>query len=86
MGPAVVGNNMNLAYDGMGIITQQNSYFLNHVLDTVTTWWLDSDSVVTVANCQQHDDQATNGSVVTMLPAVNNSDIVTVQSQCSPRF
>ena len=44
--------------------------------------WLDSADVVTVDNCRQHGDGAANGSVVTMQPAVNNSD-VTVQSPCS---
>ena len=33
---------------------QQNSYSISHLLDTVTTQWLDSDSVVTIANCRQH--------------------------------
>ena len=51
---------------------------------TVTTWWLDTDSLVTVGNCRQHGDWAANGSVVTVLPGVKNSDYtVTVQSPCS---
>ena len=29
-------------------LKQQNSYFINHLLGTVTTQWLDGDSVVTV--------------------------------------
>ena len=63
--------------------TQENSYFISHQLGTVTTW-LDSDGVVIVNNCQQHGDWAANGSVVTVLPAVNNGDYtVTVQSLCS---
>ena len=42
--------------------TQQNSYSISYlwliVWGTVTTWWLDSDGVVTVDidNCQQHGD------------------------------
>ena len=36
--------------------TQQKSYSISHLLDTVTTLWLDSDGVVTVINCQQHGD------------------------------
>ena len=42
---------------------------------TYQTQWLDSDSmIVTVDNCQQHGDWVANGSVVTILPEVNNSD------------
>ena len=42
---------------------------------------LDSDSVVTVVNCQQHDDYTAICSSVTVLPAVVNGDYtVTVQS------
>ena len=41
---------------------------------TMTTWWLDSNSKVTVVNCRQHGDWAANGSVVTVLPAINNID------------
>ena len=64
--------------------TQQNSYSISHLLGTVTTQWLDSDSVVTVDNCQQHGDWAASGSVVTVLLAVNNGDYtVTIQSLCS---
>ena len=60
--------------------TQQNSYSISHLPDTVTTQWLDSDSVVTVDKCQQHGEWAANDSVVIVLLAVNNSDyIVTVQ-------
>ena len=33
--------------------TQQNSYSLSHLLDTMTTWCHYSDNVVTVFNCQQ---------------------------------
>ena len=36
--------------------TRQNSYSISHLLGTVTTQWLDSDSVVTIVNCQQHSD------------------------------
>ena len=62
------------------LYTQQNSYSISHLLGTVTTWRLDSDSIVTVANCRQQGDCA----VVTVLPAVNNSDYtVTDQSLCS---
>ena len=64
--------------------TQLNSYSISHLIDTVTTWWLDSDSEVTLANCWQHSDWVANGSVVTVLPVVNNSDYtVTDQSLCS---
>ena len=45
--------------------TGQNS----HLLDTVTTLWLESDSVVTIVNC-------TAGSTVTTLP------LTAAQSQC----
>ena len=46
--------------------------------------WLDSDGVISVDNYWQHGDWAANGSVVTVLPALNNSDYtVTVQSLCS---
>ena len=63
---------------------QQTSYSLGHLLGTVTTPWLDSDSVVTAATCQQHGDWAANGSVVTMLWAVSKGDNnVTVQSPYS---
>ena len=47
---------------------------------------IDSGNVVIVVKLPEHGDQgrATNGSVVTVLPAVNNSDYtVTVQSPCS---
>ena len=36
--------------------TQQTSYSISNLRCTVTTWWLDSDSVVTIVNCQQHSD------------------------------
>ena len=36
--------------------TQQNSYSISHLLGTVTTQWLDGDSVVKVVNCRQHCD------------------------------
>ena len=36
--------------------TQQNSYSISHLRDTVTTLWLDSNSIVTVHNCWQHSD------------------------------
>ena len=35
---------------------QHNSYSICHLLGTVTTLWLDSDSVVTFVNCRQHGD------------------------------
>ena len=61
--------------------TQQNSYSISNLLDTVTTMWLDSDSVVTVDNCRQSGDCAAIGSEVTVLPAVDNGDYtVIVQS------
>ena len=53
---------------------------------TVTTPWLDSDSVVivTFVNCRQHGDYTAIGSLVTVLPSVHNSDYpVTVQWPCS---
>ena len=63
---------------------QQNSYSISQLQDIVTTWWLDGDSLVTIANCQQHGDWAANGSVVTVLLAVVNGDYtVTVKSTCS---
>ena len=40
--------------------TQEISYSISHLLDTVITQWLDSDSVVTVDNCQQHGDWVAN--------------------------
>ena len=36
--------------------SQQNSYSISYLLGTVTTQWLDSDSVVPVDNCRQHGD------------------------------
>ena len=36
--------------------TQQNSNFIGHLCSTVTTWWPDSDGVVTSDNCWQHGD------------------------------
>ena len=54
-------------------LTQQNSFSISHLLDTVTTQWPDSDSVVTFDDSQQHGNWAVNGSVVTMLPAVSNT-------------
>ena len=64
--------------------TQQNSYSISHLLGTVTTKWLDSDSVVTVVNCWQHGDYTAIGSLLTVLLAVVNGDYtVTVQSLCS---
>ena len=70
--------------------TQENSYSISHLLGTVTTQWLESDSAVTVNNCQQPRDWATNDSVVTVLPAISNSDyIVTIQvprSHCVYRW
>ena len=33
------------------MLTQQNSYSISHLLGTVTTQCLDSDSVVTIFNC-----------------------------------
>ena len=56
------------------ITTQQNFNSICHLLDTVTTWWLDSDSLVTVGKCLQHSDYTATGTSVTMLPAINNSD------------
>ena len=39
-----------------GVSTQQNSYSISQIRDTVPTRWLDSDSIVTVDNCRQHSD------------------------------
>ena len=64
------------------LLTQQNSYSINHLLGTVTTQWLGGDGVVTIDNCRQHGDWAASGSVVTVMLAVVDSD-VTVQSLCS---
>ena len=65
-------------------ITQQNSYSISHLLDTVTARWLNSDCVVTVDNYRQHGDWAANCNVVTVLPGLDDSDYtVTVQSPCS---
>ena len=51
---------------------------------TYEAQWLDSNIVVTVANCQQHSDRAANGNVVAVLLAVYNSDYtLTAQSLCS---
>ena len=62
-------------------VSQENSYSISHLLGTVTASWLDSDGKVTIDNCRQHGDWASNGSVVTVLPAVNNGDYtITVQS------
>ena len=66
--------------------TQQNSYSISHLLDTVTTQWLDvdSDGVVTVHNCRQHGVYTAIDSSVTVLPAVVDSDYtITIQSLCS---
>ena len=64
--------------------TQQNSYSISHYAALrLHGDCMDSDGVVTVVNCWQHGDWGANGSVhvVTVLPAVNNSDYcVTVQS------
>ena len=52
------------------LITQQNSYSINHSLGTV--------------NCRQHDDYTAIYSSVSVLPAGYNGDYtVTVQSPCS---
>ena len=61
---------------------QQNFYSISHLLDQMTTQWLDI--VVTIDNCKQHRDWATNGSVVTVLPAVDNYTRcpVTMKSLC----
>ena len=57
----------------------------NQTIGTGTTWWLDSDSIVTVINCRQHSDWAANGCVVTVLPAASNGDYSdTVWSLFSP--
>ena len=64
--------------------TQWTTYSISHLLCTVTTWWLDSDSEVTFADCQQNSDRAASGSGVTMLPVFSNGDYtVTVPSPCS---
>ena len=58
---------------------------LHHVRSTVTTQWLQHDSVVTFDNCRQHGDWTTQlfNCVVSVLLAVNNGDdTITVQSLC----
>ena len=40
----------------VAIITQQKSYPIRHLLGTVTTQWLDGESVVTVYDRRQHGD------------------------------
>ena len=53
--------------------TLQNSHHAVHCFSyTLTTWWLDSDGVVTVINCWQHSDCCS----VTLLPAVDSSDYI----------
>ena len=43
-------------FENRVLATQQNSYSISHLLDTVTTHWLDSDCAVTAVNCRQHGD------------------------------
>ena len=65
------------------IITQQKSYSISHLLGTLTTWWLVSHTVVTVAYCRQHSNWAANGNVATLLSAVINGDYtVTIWLHC----
>ena len=40
----------------LGYTFTANSFSISHLGSTVTTWWLDSDSVVTVDNFQQYVD------------------------------
>ena len=54
--------------------TQQNSCSISLLLDTVTTQWLDKDSVITVVNYQQHGDYTAISSSVTVLPVIINID------------
>ena len=64
-------------------IPQQSSFSISHPLDPLSTWWLDSDSVVTVVKCRQHSDYSAIGSSVSSLPSVydiNGDYTVTVQS------
>ena len=55
-----------------------NSYYISHLLITVTTYLLDSDSEVTVIICQQHGDFTATGSLVT-----SSWQTVTILSQSS---
>ena len=58
--------------------------FRHSLCCTVTSRWLDSDSVVALVNCWQHGDCTVISSSVTVVPAVSNGGyIVTVQSPCS---
>ena len=61
-------------FNSSRLCTQQNSFSISHLLGTVITLWLDSDGVVTVDNCWQHRDYTVQQCVVTLLPAVNNSN------------
>ena len=56
------------------VSTQQNSYSISYLQDRETTWWLNSDIVVTVVNCWQQGDYTAIGTSVTMLPEFINSD------------
>ena len=56
------------------VYRQQNSYSISHLLGTVTTRWLESDSVVTVANYRQHADRAANDGIANALPVVSNGE------------
>ena len=64
------------------IATQQNFNSINHLLNTVTTWWLNSDCIVNVVNCWQPGDYNASGSSVTMLLAIVNSDYSVTVSHC----
>ena len=48
----------------------ETSFHCSHQLVKVTTWYLDSDSVVTVVNCRSHGDNTAIGSPV-MHPAAD---------------
>ena len=62
-------------------IKQQNSYSISHLLGTVTTQWLESDSVVTVAGSTVTTRFI--NYVVTVLPEVNNGNYtIIVRSLC----
>ena len=61
-------------------ITQQNSYSISHLLDTVIIWWLYSDNILTVVNCQQHGDVAIGSSVMVLSAVIEGCYTVTIQS------
>ena len=71
---------MKLLQFGSPRSTQKNSHSISNLLGTVATRWLDSDSVVTVNDCQKHSDNSAIGRSVTVLLAVITNTTITVQS------